>query len=368
LIFTASVGEGHDLPARMLTDQLVHECPEVHTVTVDGLAQMGGAVKAISEDAPRFAFFRAQWLWDVGFWLFATFPPTRFLTRTALGFLGGPSLLRVIRAERPDVIVSTFPQTTDVLGRLRRQKRITIPVCSAITDLAGMHYWAAPGVDVHLVTHPESIPEVLEVAGRSTEVVCVQGFTDPAFLRPRSKSAARDALGLPESGRIVVVSGGGWGVGDLRGAIETVLSSRAADFVVGLCGRNEQVKAVLEQRFGEEGRVRIEGFTTQMPDWLAAADVLVHSTAGLTVLEALMRGCPVISYGWGRGHIRRNNEAFVRYGLAVVALDRSELENALQAVVLRPCSPDLSFAALPSAASQVLTMASRAAQESGMAA
>ena len=29
-----------------------------------------------------------------------------------------------------------------------------------------------------------------------------------------------------------------------------------------------------------------------MPDWLAAADALVHSTGGLTVLEALMRGCP----------------------------------------------------------------------------
>jgi UDP-N-acetylglucosamine:LPS N-acetylglucosamine transferase len=352
----------------MLTAQLRRECPDVEAVTVDGLAVMGGAIKAISEDAPRFAFFRAQWLWDLGFWLFASFAPTRFLARTSLGLLGGNPLVRVIEAEQPDVIVSTFPQTTDVLGRLRRQERVAAPVCSAITDLAGMHYWAAPGVDLHLVTHPESIPEVFEVAGRSTRVVCVQGFTDPAFLSPRSARAAREVLRLPTEGRIVIVSGGGWGVGDLIGAVETALSSGVADCVACLCGRNDQLRMTLLARYGGHRRVRIEGFTEQMPEWLAAADVLIHSTAGLTVLEALMRGCPVISYGWGRGHIRGNNEAFVRYGLALVASDRSELETALKNVVLNARAPDLTFAALPSAASQVLSLAARSRQEPGVAA
>ena len=55
-----------------------------------------------------------------------------------------------------------------------------------------------------------------------------------------------------------------------------------------------------------------------MSEWLAAADALVHSTGGLTVLEAYMRGCPTISYGWGRGHIRVNNAAFRRFGIAEV--------------------------------------------------
>ena len=59
-----------------------------------------------------------------------------------------------------------------------------------------------------------------------------------------------------------------------------------------------------------------------MADWLAAADVLVHSTAGLTVIEAIMRGCAVISYGWGRGHIRANNRAYLSFGLADVATTR----------------------------------------------
>ena len=44
-----------------------------------------------------------------------------------------------------------------------------------------------------------------------------------------------------------------------------------------------------------------------------------------------MRGCPTISYGWGRGHIRVNNAAFRRYGLAEVVDTQSDCAGALRA-------------------------------------
>ena len=40
-ILTASVGEGHDLPARTLSDQLRAEDPSVDVVVEDGLRAMG---------------------------------------------------------------------------------------------------------------------------------------------------------------------------------------------------------------------------------------------------------------------------------------------------------------------------------------
>ena len=111
---------------------------------------------------------------------------------------------------------------------------------------------------------------------------------------------------------------------DLAGAIEVALGEPRAT-VVCLCGRNEEVRAALAHRFGPEPRVVVLGFTDRMSDLLASAEVLVHSTAGLTVLEAIMRGCRVVSYGWGKAHVRVNNEAFVRHGLAEVARTRGEL-------------------------------------------
>ena len=100
-----------------------------------------------------------------------------------------------------------------------------------------------------------------------------------------------------------------------------------------------------------------EGFTDKMSEWMAAADALVHSTGGLTVLEALMRGCPAISYGWGRGHVRLNNEAFRRYALADVVQSRTELAAALERAFALGRTATVSFDGLPSAASFVLAEA-----------
>src|SRR5205823_8214709 len=89
--------------------------------------------------------------------------------------------------------------------------------------------------------------------------------------------------------------------------------------VLCLCGRNDKLRAKVAARFAAEPRLKIMGFTDRMGDVLAAADVLVHSSAGLTVLEAIIRGCPVVSYGFGYGHVSASNAALERFKLARVA-------------------------------------------------
>jgi processive 1,2-diacylglycerol beta-glucosyltransferase len=358
LILTASVGEGHDLPARTLADQIRAESPDAEVVIEDGLRAMGRPFVLVNERAPGVVFYRSRWLWDAAFWLFVGIPATRRLTQALVRAAGSRGVLRLVRRVDPDVVVSVYPMTTEVLGGLRRRGRLAIPVVAAITDLAMMHYWAAPGVDLHLVTHPESIDEVREVAGAHAEVEAVHGLTRPEFARPVDRREARLALGLPAEGHVVLVSGGGWGVGDLDGAIDTSLDQPDVDVVACLCGRNDALRAKLEERYRDDRRVRLVGFTEQMSEWLAAADALIHSTGGLTVLEAYVRGCPAISYGWGRGHIRVNNAAFRRHGIADVVGSARELEHALASALRGRRAPGLALAALPSAASLVLSLVS----------
>ena len=89
-----------------------------------------------------------------------------------------------------------------------------------------------------------------------------------------------------------------------------------------LCGRNDKLRARVSSASRDEPRLRVMGFTDRMGDVLAASDALIHSSAGLTVLEAIIRGCPVISYGFGYGHVRASNAALERFGLAQVAQPR----------------------------------------------
>ena len=355
LIFSASIGEGHDLPARVLAEGIEREAPGTEIEIVDTIALVGPLLRRIIMDSSRFHSRIGSRIFDLLHRLISDVPPTRWLAGWGLAFLGRNPIRRAVEERRPDLIVSTYPGATDILGRLRQSGELDVPVVSAITDLAALRYWAHPGVDLHLITHPESEEEVRSIAPAS-RIECVRGLTDERFYAPADRAEARASLGLPAEGPVILVSGGGWAIGDLSGAAEAALGvERSA--VVCLCGRNEELRAELTDRFAAEPRVRVEGFTDRMPDWFAAADLLVHSSAGLTVLEAIMRGCGVVSYGWGLGHVRVNNEAFVRFGLAEVANSREELEPAMERALAARSVPDGFFAALPDAASVTVRLA-----------
>jgi UDP-N-acetylglucosamine:LPS N-acetylglucosamine transferase len=358
LILTTDIGEGHDLPARQLDLAIRELSPDAEVEIVDGLEEMGTILSAILKDNSRAVFKLPPWMFDLQHWLAIRFRPTSSLSQFLSVTLGGRGLLRLVRRFRPDVVVSTYPGCTLTLAPLRRRGYMRPPLVSAITDLSQLRYWAWPGVDLHLITHPESEQEVREIAGADTSVACVHGLTSPGFTDPPDPEAGRRAFGLPEGVPVVVVSGGGWAVGDLAGAVEAARESAPELHVVALCGRNDDVRETLELRFGHDPHVHVHGFTDKMNELFAATDVLVHSTAGLTVLEAYTRGCRVISYGWGIAHIRANNRAFERHGIARVAATRHELTSALHEALAEPkVDRSAEFAALPSAAQAVLAAA-----------
>ena len=226
-----------------------------------------------------------------------------------------------------DVVVSTWPVTTMILGCLRLRGKVRSPVCATITDFAGLELWADRGVDLHVVMHPALVAPVERIAGGGS-AEAVAPLVRAEFLIPHDRAEARRALGLPSGGRVVLVSGGGWGVGDLEGAARGALEHVDAT-VVCLAGRDVDTRRRLEDAFAAEPRVTVLGFTERMSELLAAADVLVHSTGGVTCLEAMARGCPIVSYRPPRGHSPLLAREMSRLGLVVHARSMSELHDAL---------------------------------------
>ena len=353
LIISADIGEGHDLPARAVARELGDEDPDAQVSIVNGLPAMGWLLTKLLRENSAFMFTWIPWWFDFQYRLFMQFAPTRWLSRRLLTAFGRRGLMRLIRAHDPDLIVSTYPGVTAVLGELRRRGRLDVPCYSSITDLAGLHFWAHPGIDMHFVTHPESIEEVERIAGPGS-VRWAKPPTSPAFLAARSRADARRSLALPPEGKVIAVSGGGWGVGDLLGATRAALAAVPDATVLCLCGRNDRLRKQVTKRLGSEPRLRIMGFTDRMGDVLAAADALIHSSAGLTVLEAIIRGCPVISFGFGVGHVRASNHALERFGLAQVARTERDIAPCLERALERRPEPDGSFARRPSTASLIL--------------
>ena len=332
LILSAEEGEGHRAVARALEAELADESAEV--VVHDALQHLGRIIPLLSRDVYRVQLRWLTWTYGVECAFFARFPLGRAIARGGLALLGSRPLLRLIRRERPDVIVSTHPAATSVIGYLRRRGKLPGPALATVSDFGVHPLWAHPGIDLHLVVHESCVRPIERIAGGGSARV-VRPPVERQFFDPRTKPEARRALGLPADGPAILVSGGGWGVGKLGRAVRAALELEGAT-VVCICGLNEPVRQKLESAFAREPRAHILGFTHQMSELIAACDAVVHSTAGVTCLEALVRGRPIISFGSPAGHARWNAKAIAGLGMGDATRTPRQLTEALRRAVAQP--------------------------------
>jgi UDP-N-acetylglucosamine:LPS N-acetylglucosamine transferase len=334
LVLSADVGEGHLAAARAIAEGL--EQRDVEVVERDGLIALGHVARHVIRDGYRLQLRLAPWSYQVMYTLFNRLAISRRAGEVILSRLGRRRLLRLVAETAPDIVVSTHPALTAVLGRARRRRRLDVPLVAPITDMADYVVWSHRGADVHLVMHEHAIGAVEDHAGAGSAVL-VSPLVAQRFRAVRDAPAARRELGLPEDGTVVAVSGGGWGVGDLAGGTETALACGAGAVVV-VAGRNDAAERALRRRFAGDDRVTVLGFTQQMDTLMRAADVLIHSTGGVTSLEALACGCPMIAYGASAGHIRVHNATMASLGLIAVADTRAQLRELLGRQLASPAA------------------------------
>ncbi|MGB2952095.1 MAG: hypothetical protein WBB74_01740 [Gaiellaceae bacterium] len=348
LVLEAEEGEGHRAVASALEAGLLAGSHRVEVIVRDSLDAVGRLVPLLSRDLYRVQLRWLAWTYGLECLLFTRFPPGRALARFGLALFGGRPLRRLVESHQPDIVVSTHPVPTNVMGHLRRRGKVRVPCVSTISDFGVHALWAHPGIDAHLVVHTSCVRPVERVAGKGSAVVA-SGLVKPDFALSRTQAEARSALDLPSRGPVVVISGGGWGLGRLESAVRAALGVPDAS-VVCVCGRNERAYERVSRAFADEARVRVLAFTDRMSDLLAAGDVLVHATGGVSCLEALARGCALVAYGVPPGHARWNAKALESLGLGRTARSEPELTRTLARLTGEPRAVPRLLAAVPAAA------------------
>ncbi len=330
LVISASMGAGHDGAARELADRLssAGHHAEVRDFLDSGPLRLGAVLRTGYEfelkhvpsayEATYRLWYRAPWLCPVVAWLVAALTHRR--------------VLRWVREADAAVVVSTYPLATLCLGRLRATRRLAIPTVNFITDFGVHPLWVHRGIDVNLAVHDGPAQMAARRTGRPA-VACgpiVADAFEPGALPPRE--LARQALGLGAGERAVLVVAGSWGVGGLK-ATWRALTGDGHFTPVVVCGRDERLwQEVTALAAGAPGNSVIIGWTDDMPTLMAACDALVENAGGLTSLEAMRAGLPVVSFQPIAGHGRENTARMAEAGVSRLAGDARELSDALQAL------------------------------------
>ena len=156
LVLSADVGEGHVAAARALSEGL-RALGTVDVVERDGLSAFGPITRHLIRDGYRWQLRWAPWTYATGYWLFTRLAPARAIGALALSVTGQRRLRRLMRRDAPDIVVTTHPALTCALGRMRMRRRLAVPLCAAITDLADYRLWSHRGADLHLVMHEHAL-------------------------------------------------------------------------------------------------------------------------------------------------------------------------------------------------------------------
>ncbi|MFI0962825.1 glycosyltransferase [Streptomyces sp. NPDC021080] len=326
-IVSASVGAGHDGAAAELQRRLTAEGIAVDRY--DLLDLLPARLGRTARDAYHLMLDRAPWLYQ------RIYSATE---RAGGGGRGARALLRsaenrVLKALHPGTgaVVSTYPGASRVLGNLRLDGRLGIPVLTYLTDFSVHPLWVADGVDVHLAAH--AVPAAQARAAGAEDVRVCGPVADPRFrpCDPRERLLARERFGLPATAPLALLVAGSWGVGPVR-QVARELRDCGAVVPVVVCGRNQALAA----RLRADGIEHVHGWVDDMPALMHAADVLVQNAGGLTTLEAFSAGLPVASYGCIPGHGLTNADALDEAGAAVWIRDRAQLKDILNDLVNGP--------------------------------
>jgi hypothetical protein len=316
VIISASVGSGHDGAAAELERRLSATGATVDRHDfIDLMPRRTGVLlrscyRRQLEVAPR--------SWG---WLLAAGRHRALAAPTRLADSG---TLRVAGAGA-DVVVSTYPLASQVLGRLRRTGQLRTPAVTYLTDMSVHPQWIADGVDLHLAIHEEPAAQARALGARDVRVV--MPMVDPAFTRPGPRSS-RERWGLPEDVPLALIVAGAWGVGDIEQTAREVAATGLAVPVVA-CGQNER----LRRRLAGSAYAVALSWIDDMPALLRSCQVVVQNAGGLSSLEALHAGVPIVTYRSLPGHGRGNAEALDRAGWVPWLRTPGELAGGLRAAL-----------------------------------
>ncbi len=265
---------------------------------------------------------RQPWIYHLLYQIACSFPLAAPATRLLLRPLRG----RLLRWLPSDVVavVSTFPLGTQILGPLRRSGHLAVPAISYLTDFAVHPICVADGIDMHCAPHEVSRGQAAGLGARDIRVVgrVVCPRFQPAA--GNARAATRRRLGLPAGERLALLVAGSWGVGSVEKAVVEVMRARVATPVV-VCGGN----AKLYRKLRRQGLNHVFSWVDDMASLMQAVDVLVENAGGLTALEAMASGVPVLTYRPIVGHGIANAAAMARAGVSRWARSAADLSPTL---------------------------------------
>lgn len=317
LIFSASVGAGHDQVAKALQEEILHRHPLARVAIVDTLSYISpvlnrvvleGYLSMVRYTPKAYGRLYRTTEADSGPDLAAL--PNRLLAR---------ALAHVIRDYNPQSIICTHAFSSGLIGTLKRRKRIDHHLTTVITDFTVHSYWVHEGNDLYCIAH-DDLNFMMRELSVPPQLVQSTGIPiSSRFRHPLDQAVARQELDLPDLPTVLVM-GGSLGLGNIAEIVKQLDAVSQDVQILVVTGRNEILKGELEHHRWQ-CRCRVFGFVDNIHQLMAAADLVLTKPGGVTAAEALSQRKPIVVISPIPGQEDRNSNFLTEQGAAIRLFD-----------------------------------------------
>jgi UDP-N-acetylglucosamine:LPS N-acetylglucosamine transferase len=324
LILTAGFGDGHNAAARGLRDAIELLDEDARAEIIDPFADSYGVFNTLAKKTYLGVVQYAPKLWG-GFFSLLENP---LVEKQLGGFTRLQNTLEKVLAEtQPDCVVSTYPVYAHVIQKIYRDHHERpFRLITVITDSISINSaWFRAPSDFFCVAN-NATAEVLRKGGVPEKQIKTLGFpVNPAFAN--SLTELPSPVGREPRRVLYIINTGKKKAGK---AIDRLLELDDIHLTVTV-GRDPDLRAKLIERTRKHAdRVRILGWTNQMPELMMSHHLVISKAGGATVQEAIAARCPMIVNQVIPGQEEGNAELIWRFGLGAIAGKNREVAELVE--------------------------------------
>jgi UDP-N-acetylglucosamine:LPS N-acetylglucosamine transferase len=321
LILTAGFGEGHNAAARNLREALDAVSDEVRVEVLDLFESTYGAMNTLAKNVVQYA---------PKFWggIHSLLDNSRLLGNgNGLGRLKN-ALGDILHETQPDVVVATYPLYAAVIQELYRDhSERPFRFITVVTDSVTINpAWYRSPSDLFCVAK-DATANVLKDAGIPAAKIRTLGFP----VSHRFAETLPSPLETPTMGEpcrvLYVINSGKKKAGK---ALDRLMELPDVHLTITVARDAELRAKLIERTAGYGDRVRVFGWTNQMPQLLLSSHLVIGKAGDAFVQEAIAAQCPIIINQVVPGQDEGNAKLVSEYDLGAIAERNREVPDLVK--------------------------------------
>ncbi|MFH1778000.1 MAG: glycosyltransferase [Candidatus Omnitrophota bacterium] len=321
LIVYASAGAGHKSAAYALNRafKLLNK-DQLKIEVVDILDYTNRFFKRLYSSVYLFLVNYLPTLWGLFYWLLdckfvcAFFRPLRRM----INQINSGKFVRLLINKNYDMVVSVHFMSSEVVSELKKRNKISSKLITIVTDYGTHSFWLSENTDIFIVAYEKTKEELIS-RGIAAEKIKILGIPiDPIFSVSFSSYPIRKRLGLKQNLFTILVVGGCFGVGPIIKIVKSLMRLHIPHQLIILSGKNyKMLKQLKKIKQNVSVPIRILGYIDNMYDLMAASDLIITKSGGLTISESLAKKLPMIIVSPIPGQETKNANLLAKYKVAI---------------------------------------------------